>query len=139
MSAASDYLEDKVYRNLLLGQAYTPPTKIFIGLHTASPGDTGANEVTTAAFPAYARQDAAKGGTVDQGWQVPVGGSGKNLLQLVFPVFNGAAPLTITHYSLWDAATAGNCLVLGQLSTARTLNPNDIFVIDVQKLTITVL
>lgn len=139
MSAASDYLENKFYDNLLRGVNYVPPTTIFVALHTASPGDTGANEVTLAAFPAYKRQDAAKGGAVSAGWTAPVGGSGKNALQLIFPVFDGAAPLTVTHYSLWDAQTAGNCLVLGQLASSRTLNPGDVFVIDVQKLTVSVL
>lgn len=139
MSAASDYLENKLYNNILRGQAFTPPAAVYVALHTASPGDTGANEVTLAAFPAYVRQDAAKGGSVDAGWTAPTGGSGKNALQLIFPVFDGAAPITVTHYTLWDAATAGNCLVSGQLASARTLNPGDVFVIDVQKLTVTVL
>lgn len=139
MSAASDYLENAIYNNLLRGTAFAPPAKIYVALHTSSPGDTGANEVTLAAFPAYVRQDAAKGGSVSAGWTAPSGGSGKNALQLIFPVFDGAAPLTVTHYSLWDAATNGNCLVIGQLAANRTLNPGDVFVIDTQKLTVSVL
>lgn len=140
MSAASDYLENKIYENLLRGLAFTPPSKIYVALHTASPGDTGTNEVTLAAFPAYVRQDAAKGSSnVADGWTAPTGGSGKNALQLIFPVFDGSGPLTVTHYSLWDAATAGNCLVTGQLAASRTLNVGDVFVIDVQKLTVSVL
>lgn len=139
MSAASDYLENKLYSNILRGEAYTPPTKIYVALHTANPGDTGASEVALAAFPGYLRQDAAKGGAVAAGWTAPANGSGKNALQLIFPVFDGAAPLTVTHYTLWDTNLGGNCLVIGQLASARTLNPGDVFVIDVQKLTVTVL
>lgn len=140
MSAASDYLENKIYDNILRGVNYAPPSVIYVALHTANPGDTGANEVTLGAFPAYARQDAAKGsGNVADGWTAPTGGSGKNALQLIFPVFNGAAPITVTHYSLWDAATGGNVLIAGQLASSRTLNSGDVFVVDVQKLTVTVL
>lgn len=140
MSAASDYLETAIYNNLLRGVNFVPPSAIYVALHTASPGDTGDNEVGTGAFPAYVRQDAAKGsGNVADGWTAPSGGSGKNALQLIFPVFDGAAPLTVTHYTLWDAATGGNCLVSGQLASSRTLNPGDVFVVDVQKLTVTVL
>lgn len=139
MSAASNYLENALYNNILRGTNWAPPTLIAVGLHTANPGETGANEVAPAAFPGYARQDAAKGGAVSAGWTAPSDGSGKNALQLIYPVFDGAAPITVTHYTLWDAATAGNCLVIGALASPRTLNPGDVFVIDVQKLTVSVL
>lgn len=139
MSAASNYLEGKLIENVLRGVNYAPPTAIYVALHTASPGETGANEVTTGAFPAYARQDAAKGGAVGDGWTPQVDGVCKNALQLIYPVHNGAAPITVTHYSLWDAPTGGNCLVGASLASSRTLNVGDVFVVDVQKLTVSVL
>lgn len=139
MSAASDYLENALIGAVLRGQQFSSPARVWIALHTGNPGDTGANEVTLAAFPAYVRQDAAKGGTVDQGWIAQVGGMTKNALQLIFPVHNGAAPITITHFSVWDAETGGNCLVAAPLASNRTLNPTDVFVVDVQKLTVSVL
>jgi len=139
MAAASDYLENKLVENVLRGVNFEPPTTIFVALHTADPGETGLNEMSLTTFPAYARQDAAKGETVDTGWIPAVGGVTKNAKQLIFPVYDGVAPITITHYALWDAATAGNVLVHGQLTTPRTLNPGDVFVIDVQKLTVSVL
>ena len=139
MAAASDYLENKLIENVLRGVNYDPPTAVFVALHTADPGDAGANEVLLTTFPAYLRQDAANGGTVDAGWTAAINGVCKNALQLIFPVYDGAAPLTVTHYSLWDAQTGGNMLVHGQLTTARTLNPSDVFVVDVQKLTVAVL
>ncbi|MND20858.1 hypothetical protein D3C76_48040 [compost metagenome] len=139
MSAASDYLENAFYNCLLRGVPLTPPVKVYVALHTSDPGDTGANEVQLTDFPAYARKDAANGGSVESGWTAPTGGSGKNAQQLIFPVYNGSAPITITHYSLWDAATGGNCLVCSQLASNRTLNIGDVFVVDVQKLTVAVL
>ena len=138
MSAASNYLEGKLIESVLRGVSYTPPTTIYVSLHTASPGETGANEMTTGAFPAYVRKDAANGGAVGDGWTAQVDGVCKNALQLIFPVHNGAAPVTITHYGLWDAPTGGNYLMGAALASSRTLNPGDVFVVDVQKLTASV-
>ena len=63
----------------------------------------------------------------------------KNALQLIFPVFDGVANLTVTHFSVYDALTGGNMLVYGALLTARTVQNGDVFVVDVQKLTVQVL
>lgn len=139
MSAASNYLENKLIDHIYRGIAYTAPTKTFIALHTANPGETGASEVTTAAYPAYARQDAAKGGAQSSAWTAPSDGVSKNALQLIYPMYDGASALTVTHFSVWDAATGGNMLSYAPLSTARTINNGDVFVVDVQKLTVQVL
>lgn len=139
MSAASDYLENALANAVLRGVAFTSPAQTYISLHTAAPGDTGANEVSLAAFPAYLRKDAALGGAQSAAWTAASGGVSKNALQLIFAVYDGAAPLTITHFGVWDALTAGNNLLGGALAASRTLNPGDVFVVDVQKLTVTVL
>lgn len=139
MSAASNYLEGKLIEEVLRGVNYVPPTATYVALHTANPGETGANEVTAGVFPAYVRQDAAKGSTVDTGWTAAVDGVCKNAKQLIYPVHNGAAPLTVTHFSVWDAATSGNMLVYAPLASPRTLEVGDVFVVDVQKLTVSVL
>lgn len=138
MAAASNYLENKIIDNVLRGVNFVPPTTTFVALHTANPGEAGASEITTAAFPAYARRDAAAGGAASTGWLAPTDGVTKNAKQMIYPVYDGAAPLTVTHYSIWDAATGGNMLIYGQLTASRTLNPGDVFVVDVQKLTVSV-
>ena len=139
MSAASNYLEGKLVEHVLRGVMFNNPPAIYVALHTAAPGETGANEVTAGAFPAYARKDAANGAAIDTGWTPQVDGVCKNAKQLIYPVHNGAAPITVTHYSLWDSATGGNCLVSAALASSRTLNVGDVFVVDVQKLTVSVL
>lgn len=136
MSAASNYLETQLFNLIFRGVAFTPPAKTYIALHTADPGETGANaEVATATWPSYARQDAAKGGAQSAAWTVPSDGTGKNALQLLYAMYDGAAPLTVTHFSVWDAATGGNMLVYAPLASARTINNGDVFVVDAQKLT----
>ena len=139
MSAASDYLENKIIESVFRGAAFPLPAKLYIALHTSNPTDAGGNEVTPTAWPSYARQDAAKGGANPAGWTASVDGTTKNALQLIFPVFDGVANLTITHFSVYDAATGGNMLVYGALLTSRTVQTGDVFVVDTQKLTVQVL
>lgn len=136
MSAATDYLENKLADHIYRNTPYTSPLKTYVALHTADPGETGAlNEVATAVWSTYARQDAAKGGAQNTAWTAPANGVCKNSLQLLYAMYNGAAALTVTHFSIWDAETAGNALVYAPLASARTINPGDVFVVDVQKLT----
>ena len=136
MSAASDFLENAIIESTLRGAAFPTITKIYIGLHTNDPTDTGGNEVTTALWPSYARQDAAKGGGIASGWTAPVNGVSKNALQLIFPVFDGSTNLTVTHFALYDALVGGNMLVHAPLQAQRTVQNGDVFVVDTQKLTV---
>lgn len=140
MSAASNYLETQLVNLIFRGTAFTPPAKTYIALHTSNPGETGTSgEVATATWPSYARQDAAKGGAQSSAWIAPSDGVSKNALQLLYAMYDGAAPLTVTHFSVWDAATGGNMLVYAPLASARTINNGDVFVVDAQKLTVQVL
>lgn len=80
------------------GTSFTAPANVYASLHTASPGDTGANEVSGGS-PAYARIAitfaAAAAGAIDS----------SNT-----PVFDVPASTTVTHVGFWDASTAGNFL-----------------------------
>lgn len=136
MSAASNFLENAVISSTLRGEAFPKISNVYVALHTNDPGDAGGNEVTSDLWPAYARQDAAKGGGIASGWTAPVDGVSKNSLQLIFPVFDGTADLTVTHFSLYDAVTGGNMLVRAPLQTQRTVQIGDVFVVDTQKLTV---
>jgi len=137
MSAASNYTETNVINALLRGVTFPLPTKTYVSLHTANPGETGGNEVTTGAFPAYVRKEAEAGGAIGAGWAAPTDGVTKNANQIIYQGHNGAAPLTVTHWAVYDAATAGNLLFYAPLTTARTLQIGDVFVFDVNALTVT--
>jgi hypothetical protein len=136
MSAASNFLENAVIESTLRGAAFPTISKVYVALHTSDPTDAGGEEVTSAIWPSYARQDAAKGGWISAGWTAAVDGVSKNALQLIFPVFDGAADLTVTHFSLHDASTGGNMLVHAPLLAQRTVQNGDVFVVDTQKLTV---
>jgi hypothetical protein len=135
MSAASNYTELNVMKALLHGVAFPLPTKTYVALHTASPGETGANEVPTTGWTTYARREAEQGGAIGTGWSTPVDGVCQNAKQLTYPSQNGVPDVTVTHWSVWDAVTGGNCLFATALTTARTLATGDIFVFDINALT----
>jgi len=138
MAGASTYTQNNILKSLLRGTALPLPTGTYLSLHTADPGTTGANEVGTGAWPAYARRSAELGGAIGLGWSVPTVGVSSNLLQVGYPSHNGASPLTITHFAIWDAGVGGNCLETAPLTTPRTLQVGDILIFDVGSLTLTV-
>ena len=133
---ASTYLGNALLNSILRGVAFTPPTRVYVSLHTADPGLTGANEVTTAAWPAYVRKDAAAGGAVATGFSAAAAKSTSNAQELLWPANNGAAPVVVTHFALWDAATGGNCLFADALSASKTFQPSDEGVLHANSLTI---
>jgi len=94
----------------------------FISLHTADPGNTGANEVAGGAT-GYLRQDGS-----------PWNSGGSNPTQyvnanaVVYPVAN-ANWGTLTHFGLWTDPMSTNpttYLGSGQLSTSQAINANDV-------------
>jgi hypothetical protein len=100
MSASkSTYLRNIAYNSILKNTAFTGPTTLYMSLHTASPGLTGANEISG---NAYARTAIAFGS--------PTGGAGSNSGAVTFPAPTPANWGTATHFAIWDAATVGNCL-----------------------------
>lgn len=68
---------------------------VFASLHTADPGDTGANEVSGGS-PAYGRKAIT--------WNAATGGALDNNAN---PVFDVPAATTVTHAGLWSAVTGG--------------------------------
>ena len=135
---ASTFAGNKLLDLLCRGVAWVAPTRVYVSLHTADPGNTGASEVSTAAWPAYVRKDAANGGAVGTGFTAAASKATSNALELLWPAHNGAANITVTHYALWDAVTAGNCLHSGPLTAAKTIGPTDEIVLHAGELDIAV-
>jgi len=136
--AASSYAGNKILDLLLRGVAFSAPSRVWISLHTADPALTGANEVSLVAWPAYARQDPAGGEAAATGFSPADAKTTRNALWIAFPAIDGASPVTVTHFAIWDAATAGNCLLVGVLKLPITYLPTDEAVILADALDITV-
>lgn len=84
--------------------AYTGPSTLYVSLHTADPGATGASEVSGGS---YARQAVT--------FAAPSGGTASNSGVLNF---TGMPAVTVTHISLWDAASAGTFHQSGALTSS---------------------
>lgn len=126
MSAASDYLEDKLLDHSLATTAYTAPAGVYVGLHTGSPGDdnSGANEVTGGSYARKAASFAASSG-----------GSASTSATITFDAAT-ANWGTISHIGIYDASSGGNLLFHGAVTTSKTIESGDTFQISSGNLTI---
>ena len=117
MTAASDYLEDKVQRAIFLGEAFSVP-QTYVSLHTADPTDAAA--ATELSDSGYVRKAGA--------WTAPIMGAGtvSNSAAIEFAAIADAGPFTITHVGIWDALNGGNLLEYAPLSTAKVFSQNDV-------------
>ena len=91
-------------------------TTAYVSLHTADPADAGASEVSGAA---YARQGPT---TFTNAGNNPTVAS--NSAIITFPAATGAWG-TISHFGVWDAATAGNFRGSGAVTTPKAVGSGD--------------
>ncbi len=101
--------------------ASTAPATYYVGLSTTTPTNTGGN-VTEPVGNGYARvavpNDAAN-------WPAAVNRAKSNGAAVTFPTAT-ASWGTITHFVLYDAATAGVFRAWGDLGTATAVGANTI-------------
>lgn len=110
MAGFSTYLQDKLL-NWIKGTAFgTAPTSVYVALFSADPTDAGTltNEVTTTIR--VAGRVAATFGTVTSGATSSIA----NSADVDFGTAAGGA--TVTHFGVFDAASAGNMLGSGTIS-----------------------
>ena len=130
MSAASNYLENKLLDHVLTASAYTAPSTRYIALFTADPGEAGSftNEVSTSGT-AYARQAVT--------FAAASSGTSATNATVTFPAAT-ASWGTITHVAVVDGGTAGagNVLFYGAVTTSKAIDTGDTFQITSGNLTI---
>lgn len=91
-------------------------TTVYVSLHTADPGTTGANEISG---NAYARQGPVA--FTNAGNEPTIA---SNSAIVTYPAAT-AAWGTITHFGDWDAATGGNFRGSGAVATPKAVNSGD--------------
>jgi hypothetical protein len=131
MSAASDYLEDEILDHVLGKGArdFTSPANIFIGLFTSSAGlesNNPSSEVSTSST-GYERKAVT--------FNAASGGSADNSATVTFDVAT-ANWGTVSHVAVMDAASAGNVLFHGPVTTSKSIETGDTFQISAGNLTI---
>ena len=109
----SNYAELKILEHTTGKTAWIIPTNVYVKLHTADAGEAG----TSSAATETTRKVAA--------WATAASGSIATSATLEWT--NVAATETYSHWSLWDASTAGNCLWTGALSSSAAVTAGDTF------------
>ena len=125
MSAASNYLENKVLDHVLTATSYTAPATRYLALFTNTSGSAAANleagtltDEVSASGTAYVRKAvtfaAASGGTSATNATV---------------TFDAATASwgTITHVAVMDQVSGGNVLFWGAVTTSKQIDAGDTF------------
>jgi hypothetical protein len=138
----SDYLENKLVDQLFRGQAAPTTSTLYVGLLTAAPSDTGggtevsggsyARVAVTSSFTNWAGTQSAASTVASSG----TGGQTSNNTAITFPT-PGATWGTVTHFGIYDAASAGNLLFWGALTIAKTINQSDTVTFPAASLSVT--
>jgi hypothetical protein len=136
MSAASDYLENKVLDHVLTATSYTAPTTRYLALFNNTSGNAATNleagtltDEVSATGTAYARKAvtfaAASAGTSATNATV---------------TFDAATASwgSVTHVAVMDGSTrgSGNVLFYGAVTTAKTIDTGDTFQVTSGNLTV---
>jgi hypothetical protein len=141
MAAFTDFAENKIIDWLFRGQAIgitgasaaagTGPTNLYVGLFTTNPTDSTAG--TEVSGNAYARVTVASSLANWAGTQAAAStvassgntGTTSNNGTITFPAPTPGNWGVVTGFGIFDAATGGNLLIYGALTTSKTINNGD--------------
>ncbi len=113
MPGFTPYFANKVLDHCLNGVSWTPPTDVYMKLHVGDPGPDGsANPSTTTN-----REEVSFSAAV----------SGRITLTSDLTFDTQTEREAISHASLWDASSNGNCLVTFALDETKNLYVGDVF------------
>jgi hypothetical protein len=136
MSAASNYLENKVLDHVLTATGYTAPSTRYLALFTNSSTNAAANleagtltdEVSTSGS-AYGRKTVT--------FAAASSGASATNATVTFDAAT-ASWGTITHVAVMDGGTAGagNVLFWGAVTTSKTIDTGDTFQVTSGNLTV---
>ncbi len=130
MSAASDYLENKVLDHFLGTASTSAPAAVYLALFTTDPTDAGSGTEVSTSGTNYARQSIA--------FSSASSGTTSNSADVEFSQATGSGFGTVTHFGIFDASTAGNLLFHGALTDSKTIAAGDVFKVASGNLSITV-
>jgi hypothetical protein len=109
----SNYAELKILDHTTGKSAWTMPTTVYVALHLGDPGEAA----TTSPAVNSIRKAVS--------WSTAVSGAITSSASLEWT--NVSTTETYTHWSLWDAVTAGNALWSGALSSSAAVTAGDTF------------
>lgn len=112
----TDYAENKTLDHMT-GKSTWGAVTAYVALFTAAPSDAGGGTEVTGG--SYARKSTAAGD-----WNAASGGSTSNANAITFPTAS-ASWGTVTHFAIFDAASAGNMLRWAPLGTSKAIGNGD--------------
>jgi len=110
----SDYWENKLLDHIFGKASLTAPSNIFVALSSTNPLDSGAG-ITEPSGMSYARVSTSSGD-----WTLVLSRSFFNNTAITFPTASGEWG-TMNWCALFDAASGGNMLAFGALSTSKSI------------------
>jgi len=135
MSAASNYLENKLLDHALGTTAYTKPTEVYLALFNNTSGNAATNlEAGTLT------DETSDSGTAYDRKAATFTGASSGVAPTAATVQWSTATAdwgTITHVAVMDAATGGNVLFWGQLTASKIVSTGDTFQVSAGNLSIT--
>lgn len=119
----STYLENALLNGVLGGPAFPLPTTVYIALSTAAYSDTATGAaMTEVSGNGYARVAVTNNAT---NWPAAASGQKQNGATFTFPAATGTGWGTVTAFYICDAASGGNVLYGGDLTTPRSITGGD--------------
>jgi hypothetical protein len=110
MAGLSTAMKNSILDMLFNQQNITAPTAIWLSMHTADPGATGASEVSGSS---YARVN------VTNSFSAAASGAITNDVQIDYPEVTGS-PYTAAFWGLWSAPSGGTYYKGGDISPDKT-------------------
>lgn len=142
MAGLSKYLALALFNMALnpVRASFTPPVGLWLALHTAPPSDSTYGHEAT--FGGYARQtlNSLTANPLPETAAGDVDIFVTNGSAVVFPESTGPTGQTITHWAIWDSATAGdgNVLFSGPLASSRLILVGDSVVVGEGNIALTI-
>ena len=104
--------------NIADNAASSPPTNLYVSLHTADPGEAGDQTTSEATYSSYTRVAVSR----DSGGWTVTGNAVTNAALIQFPQATGGTN-TITHFAIGTAASStGKVLARGALSASLAVS-----------------
>ena len=109
----SNYAELKILDHTTGTAAWTMPTNVYVKLHLGDPGEDATDNAAVEDTRKVSAWDAAASGAI--------------ATSATIEWTNVSTTETYTHWSAWDASTAGNALWTGALSASAAVTAGDTF------------
>ena len=114
----ADYAESRLLDAVFSHTPFCVSSDPYVSLHTGAPAETSTADGTEIVGGSYARKQVS--------WTKSGATSGA-LDNSKHAYFTNMPACTLTHVAIWDAATTGNQLWSGALTTSKVVNSGDSF------------